>query len=236
MQIFIKPQLPPLVVTSAGQFMVCNSAYEFHDWLTPDIMKNSDGFVICDPTGYLHERYANLFKRSGYAVKTFDTSNLRDSNRYNPFAYVRDNRDVAKLVTAFIGGTSGYRYYGDIKFLAAEVALMSALFGYIANEAPSFERNINSVIETLKYMRADDGRDVFNDENYKHAVDFLFEQLEERDPNCFAVQRYTKFKLTAGHFANTVVNSCIWRLEPFAVDAVKDRFTEDELAFDWILQ
>ena len=229
MQIFIKSQLPALVITSVGQFSICNSAYEAHDWLAPDIIDGADGFVLYDPGDYLLNRYSKVFKRCGYEVKTFDTGNLSQCNKYNPFKYVRDNKDIPKLVTAFIGGTGNYGYPGDIKFRAAEIALLSALFSYVANETLDEERNINSVNEMLMHMKRENGG---WDYDYKHAVDFIFDDLRERDPYCYPVHQYEIFKATIGHQEHIVVDSCIWRLRPFTNDVVKECFSTDELGLD----
>ena len=232
MQIFIRPQLPPLIITSAGQFTVCNSAYEIHEWLTPGTMDISDGFVICDPTGYLLHRYDKIFRRGGYTVKTFDTGNISECSSYNPLAYLRADKDIPKLVTAFIRNTDSFCCPGDIKFRTAETSLLAALFGYVANEIKADELNIGTVIEMLKYMRIDSGWGDYGDYDHKHAVDIIFEDLREHAPYSYPSQRYEDFKMTAWHVANLVVDSCILRLKPFADNSIKDRFSTDELGLD----
>ena len=230
MQVFAKP--PQLIINSADQFIICQNAYEAYNWLTPKVLDKSDGFVLYDPTGYLHRRYSRLFKRSGYAVKTYDTGDLSGCSRYNPFAYVRNNRDIPKLAVAFIGGTECYGYPDEINFRSAEIALLTSLFSCVANEASEEERNIYTVIEMLKYMSDTGIKHYDSDYERKHAIDFVFEEFAETDPHCFYLQQYEFFKEIAGHYENDVVDSCIWRLKPFDTDIAKDSFAKDELEFD----
>jgi type IV secretion system protein VirD4 len=194
-------------------------------------MDKADGFILYDPCDYLLIRYGKEFQRSGYEVKTYDTGNLSQCNKYNPFQYVRDSRDIPKLVTAFLNGTGNHGYAGDITFRAAEVALLNALFGYVAGEAVGEERNIGTVIEMLNHMMYPD-RLLSYDSDYKHAVDFIFEDLAARKPDSYPVNQYEIFKLTIGNQERIAVNSCIWRLKPFTTEAMKECCSADGLGLD----
>lgn len=233
MECFTQPTMMPLVVAESSRFTVCGQAHLMHGWLREPVIVRSDGFVIPDPDGYMLIRYGKYFRRNGYRVKNFDTSNLRISARYNPFSYARSDAGISKLVTAFIAGTTGAGKPGDMRFAATEALLLAALFAYVCNETFDEERNIGSVIELLKHMLPDEGSwRYFNDTDYLHAVDFLFEDLTELSPNCLAAKNYRDFKHVAGTNAGAVTMSCAGRLKPFSSKAMKNYFSKDSLCLD----
>ena len=143
------------------------------------------------------------------------------------FAYIRSEKDILKFVTALIANTKGEGNTVDPFWEKAETLLYQALIGYIWYEAPEEEKNINSLVEMINQMEVRE-----NNENFKNAVDFLFEALEEREPNHFAVRQYKKYKLSAGKTAKSILVSCGARLSPFDIGEVRDLMSTDELELD----
>jgi len=147
--------------------------------------------------------------------------------RYNPFAYIRSEKDILKLVTALIENTKGDGKGGDEFWTKAEKLLYQALIGYIYYEAPPHEQNMNSLVEMINKMEVRE-----DNENFKNSIDYLFEALEERDPQHFALRQYKKYKLAAGKTAKSILISCGARLAPFDIAEVRDLMSEDELELD----
>lgn len=135
----------------------------------------------------------NVFLKSNYRIKIFNTINFKKSMHYNPFAYVHSEKDILKLVTTLIANTKGEGKGGDDFWLKAETLLYTALIGYIHYEAPKEEQNFSTLLEMINAMEVRE-----DDEEFKNAVDMLFDELEEREPEHFAVRQYKKYKLAAG--------------------------------------
>ena len=135
----------------------------------------------------------NALLKNNYRMKIFNTINFKKSMHYNPFAYVHDEKDILKLVTTLIANTKGEGKGGDEFREKFEKLLYSALIGYIHYEAPSEEQNFSTLLEMLNSMEVRE-----EDENFKNAVDMLFDELEAVDPDHFAVRQYKKYKLAAG--------------------------------------
>ena len=233
MGFFKQSVYPGFVAVRGRQIIVSGQGCKVRDWLNPRGLQQADGFVIYDPYGYMYLRYGRLFARGGYRVKTFNAANLRESDRYNPLAYIRRDSDIPKLVSAFITGTKGIGKPGDLRFLSSETLLLSALVGYLIDEALEHERNIGSVIEMLKSMLPeDDDYRYHNDIDRRHAIDFMFEEIEDGTPDCFCVKRYEGFKFNAGSHAGMVAESCAHRLKPFRAPEIRNYFSGDELGLD----
>ena len=165
--------------------------------------------------------------REGYKIKLLNTINFKKSMKYNPFAYIHSEKDILKLVTTLITNTKGEGKSGDDFWVKAETLLYTALIGYIYYEAPEEERNFNTLIE---FINASEVRE--DDENFKNPVDRLFEQLEKKDPDHFAVRQYAKYKLAAGKTAKSILISCGARLAPFDIKELRDLTEYDELELD----
>ena len=135
----------------------------------------------------------NALLKKGYRIKIFNTINFNKSMHYNPFAYIHSEKDILKLVTTLIANTKGEGKGGDEFWEKAEKLLYSALIGYIHYEAPIEEQNFTTLLEMINAMEVRE-----DDEEFKNAVDMLFDELEEKDPNHFAVRQYKKYKLAAG--------------------------------------
>ena len=151
-------------------------------------------FVITDPKGSLIGEVGQLLVRCGYRVKVLNTINFSKSMHYNPFSYLRSEKDILKLVNTIIVNTKGEgAQSGEDFWVKAERLYYTALIGYIYYEAPEEEKNI---ITLLDMINASDTRE--DDEDYKNPVDLMFDRLEEKDPEHFALKQYKKYKLAAG--------------------------------------
>ena len=146
---------------------------------------------------------------------------------YNPFAYVHSEKDILKLVTTLIANTRGDGKGGDPFWEKAETLLYTALIGYIHYEAPVEEQNFSTLIEFINAMEVRE-----DDEEFKNPVDLIFDELEEKDPNHFAVRQYKKFKLSAGKTAKSILVSCGARLAVFDIAEVREITAYDELELD----
>jgi len=187
-------------------------------------------FVVTDPKGQLISETGKLLQRNGYRIRVLNTIDFKSSMRYNPFHYIRSEKDILKFVTALIANTQSEGNSNQDPFwLAAEKLLMQALIGFIWYEAPPEEQNMTSLVDMINMMEVRE-----SDESFKNGVDLTFEALEERDPNHFAVRQYKKFKLSAGKTAKSILISCGARLAPFDIDAVRDLMEDDELELDTI--
>ncbi len=162
-------------------------------WLKPNLMQLHSSYVITDPKGSLVIECGKLLEKAKYKIKILNTINFKKSMKYNPFAYIRSEKDILKLVTTLIANTKGDAKGGDDFWTKAETLLYTALIGLIYYEAPKEEQNFNTLIE---FINSSETRE--DDENFKNGVDLIFEKLEEKDPQHFAVRQYKKYKLAAG--------------------------------------
>lgn len=203
-------------------------------WLKPNLLNcNSKkfpvSFVITDPKGSIVIECGNALLRFGYNIKIFNTINFKKSMHYNPFAYIHSEKDILKLVTALIANTKGDGKAGDEFWTKAETLLYCALIGYIHYEAPVEEQNFSTLIEFLNAMEVRE-----DDEDFQNPVDLMFEALEKKNPNHFAVRQYKKYLLAAGKTAKSILISCGARLAPFDIQEVRDVTAYDELQLDTI--
>ena len=132
-------------------------------------------------------------KKNGYKIRIFNTINFKKSMHYNPFTYIRGEKDILKIVSTLMANTKGEGKSGDEFWDKAERLLYTALIGYIYYEAPKEEQNFSTLLEMINAMEVRE-----DDEEFKNAVDLMFDELEERDPEHFAVRQYKKYKLAAG--------------------------------------
>ena len=185
-------------------------------------------YVITDPKGTIIVECGKLLVMAGYSVKTLNTINFKKSMHYNPFAYIRSEKDILKLVNTLIINTKGEgEKSGEDFWVKAERLLYQAYIGYIWYEAPEEEKNF---ITLLDMINASEARE--DDENFKSPVDLLFERLEEKDAEHFAVKQYKKYKLAAGKTAKSILISCGARLAPFDIKELRDLMEYDELELD----
>lgn len=201
-------------------------------WLKPNLLQcNSKkfpvSFVITDPKGSIVVECGNALLHFGYNIKIFNTINFKKSMHYNPFAYIHSEKDILKLVTALIANTKGDGKAGDEFWTKAETLLYCALIGYIHYEAPIEEQNFSTLIEFLNAMEVRE-----DDEDFQNPVDLMFEALEKKNPNHFAVRQYKKYLLAAGKTAKSILISCGARLAPFDIQEVREVTAYDELQLD----
>ena len=183
-------------------------------WLKPNLMQMHSSYVVTDPKGTILVECGKMLQRGTpklgkdgkpmkdkhgkviyepYRIKVLNTINFKKSMHYNPFAYIHSEKDILKLVTTLIANTKGEGKAGDDFWVKAETLLYCALIGYIHYEAPVEEQNFSTLIEMINSMEVRE-----DDEEYKNAVDLMFDELESRDPRHFAVRQYKKYKLAAG--------------------------------------
>ena len=196
-------------------------------WLKPNLMQCHSSYVVTDPKGSIVIECGKLLLREGYKVKILNTINFKKSMHYNPFAYIRSEKDILKLVTTLIANTKGEGKAGDDFWVKAETLLYTALIAYIYYEAPEDEQNFTTLIE---FINASEVRE--DDEEFKNNVDLMFDRLEEKDPQHFAVRQYKKYKLAAGKTAKSILISCGARLAPFDIKELRELTAYDELELD----
>ena len=217
-------------------------------WLKPNLMQMHSSYVVTDPKGTILVECGKMLQRGApklgkdgkpmkdkhgkviyepYRIKVLNTINFKKSMHYNPFAYIHSEKDILKLVTTLIANTKGEGKAGDDFWVKAETLLYCALIGYIHYEAPVEEQNFSTLIEFLNAMEVRE-----DDEEFQNPVDLMFEALEKKKPNHFAVRQYKKYKLAAGKTAKSILISCGARLAPFDIQEVRDVTAYDELQLD----
>lgn len=199
-------------------------------FIKPSLMQMHSSYVVTDPKGTLIVECGQMLIDGGYVVKTLNTINFTKSMHYNPFAYIRSERDILKLVNTIIANTKGEGEKATEDFwVKSERLLYCALIGYIWYEAPEEEQNFSTLLD---FINASETRE--DDENFKNAVDLLFDELEEKDPTHFAVRQYKKYKLAAGKTAKSILISCGARLAPFDIQELRDLTAYDEMDLESI--
>ena len=196
-------------------------------FIKPNLMQLHSSYVVTDPKGSIAVECGKLMLRNGYKVKIFNSINFKKSHHYNPFAYIRSEKDILKLVTTLIANTKGDGKSGDDFWQKAETLLYTALIGYIHYEAPEEEQNFATLIEFINAMEVRE-----DDETFENNVDLAFKELAQREPNHFAVRQYKKYKLAAGKTAKSINISCGARLAPFDIQELREITMYDELELD----
>ena len=187
-------------------------------------------FVITDPKGSLIGEVGQLLIRSSYRVKVLNTINFSKSMKYNPFRYLHSEKDVLKLVNTLICNTKGEGEKSAEDFwVKSERLFYTALIGYIWQEAPEEEMNFTTLLEMINASEARE-----DDPEFQSPVDLMFERLEERDPDHFAVRQYKKFLLSAGKTRSSILISAGARMAPFDIREVRELMEDDELELDTI--
>ena len=197
-------------------------------FVKPNLMQMHSSYVVTDPKGTVLVECGKMLKRGKYKIKVLNTINFAKSMHYNPFAYLRSEKDILKLVNTIIVNTKGEgQQSGEDFWIKAEKLYYTALIAYIWYEAPEEEQNFAMLIDLIDASEARE-----DDENFKNAVDLLFEELEAENPNHFAVRQYKKYKLAAGKTAKSILISCGARLAPFDIKELRDLMEYDELELD----
>ena len=201
-------------------------------YLKPQLMQMTPNvsYVCTDPKGTIIVECGKMLVNGGYRIKVLNTINFKKSMHYNPFHYIRSEKDILKLVNPIIANTKGEGEKSTEDFwVKAERLLYSALIGYIWYEAPEEEQNFSTLLE---FINASETRE--DDEEFKNAVDELFEELEAENPEHFAVRQYRKYKLAAGKTAKSILISCGARLAPFDIQELREIMSYDEMELDMI--
>ena len=220
-------------------------------FVKPSVMQMNCSMVITDPKGTLIEecgkmlakgppkkdKNGNIMKdKSGkvvhepYVIKVLNTINFSKSLHYNPFAYIRSEKDILKLVTTIIVNTKGEGEKASEDFwVKAEKLLYTALIAFIWYEEDEEEKNLNTLLDLLNESETRE-----EDETYQNPVDMMFQELEERDPQHFAVRQYKKYKMAAGKTAKSILISCGARLAPFDIAELREIMSYDEMELDKI--
>jgi len=199
-------------------------------FVKPNLMQMHSSYVVTDPKGTVLIEVGKLLQRGGYRIKVLNTINFKKSMRYNPFAYIRSEKDILKLVNTIIANTKGDgEKSGEDFWVKSERLFYSALIGYIHYEAPEDEKNFTTLLEMINASEARE-----DDPEFQSPVDLMFERLEEKDPDHFAVRQYKKFLLSAGKTRSSILISCGARLAPFDIKELRDLMETDEMELDTI--
>ena len=199
-------------------------------FVKPSLMQMHSSYVVTDPKGTVLIECGKLLQRGGYQIKVLNTINFKKSMKYNPFAYLRSEKDILKLVNTIIANTKGDgEKSGEDFWVKAEKLYYTALIGYIWYEAPEDEKNFTTLLEMINASEARE-----DDEDFQNPVDLMFERLEEKDPEHFAVKQYRKYKLAAGKTAKSILISCGARLAPFDIKELRELMETDEMQLDTI--
>ena len=197
-------------------------------YVKPNLMQMHSSYCVTDPKGTIVLECGKMLEDNGYEIKILNTINFKKSMKYNPFAYLRSEKDILKLVQTIIANTKGEgEKAGEDFWVKAEKLYYTALIGYIFYEAPREEKNFATLLDMID---ASEVRE--DDETYMNPIDRLFEALEKKEPTHFAVKQYKKYKLAAGKTAKSILISCGARLAPFDIQELRDLMQEDELELD----
>ena len=197
-------------------------------YVKPNLMQMHSSYCVTDPKGTIVLECGKMLENNGYEIKILNTINFKKSMKYNPFAYIRSEKDILKLVQTIIANTKGEgEKAGEDFWVKAEKLYYTALIGYIFYEAPREEKNFATLLDMID---ASEVRE--DDETYMNPIDRLFEALEKKEPTHFAVKQYKKYKLAAGKTAKSILISCGARLAPFDIRELRDLMKEDELELD----
>ena len=199
-------------------------------FVKPNLMQMHSSYVVTDPKGTVLVECGKLLQRGGYRIKVLNTINFKKSMKYNPFAYLRSEKDILKLVNTLIANTKGDgEKAGEDFWVKSERLFYCALIGYIWYEAPEEEKNFTTLLEMINASEARE-----DDPEFQSPVDLMFERLEEKDPEHFAVRQYKKFLLSAGKTRSSILISCGARLAPFDIKELRDLMETDEMELDTI--
>ena len=193
----------------------------------PNLMQMFGSYIVTDPKGTVIYETGSLLKKAGYKIKVLNTIDFKRSMHFNPFSYIRSETDIMKVVDAFVAGTTTGKQQGEQFWIDAEKLLYNALIAYIMREGLKDEQNFATMLSMVNAMEIRD-----DDDDFKNAVDFMFDELEEKDPECYAVLQYKKFKQAAGKTAKSIMISVGARLARFDIPEVREIMSFDEMELD----
>lgn len=227
----MKPKMPEFSLNRNKHVLVYggSGSGKTFGFVKPNMMQLHSSLVVTDPKGTLLPETGNLFEKKGWRIKVLDTVDLKNSMHYNPFAYIREPKDILTLANTLQKNLKpeGSGQPADPFFDQAALLWLQAIIGYLWYEAPPEEQNIPTVLE---FLEADEVRE--DDETYKNAVDMLFEELEAKNPQHFAVKQRRKYKQSAGKTAKSVLITLGASMAPFDIPEVRELVSDDELEID----
>ncbi|WP_347814373.1 VirD4-like conjugal transfer protein, CD1115 family [Alkalihalobacillus sp. LMS39] len=191
----------------------------------PNLLQMNASFVVTDPKGTIVNEVGMALKNVGkYKIKIFNTTNFNKSMKYNPLSYVKTEQDILKLVETIISNTTNEDSQSESFWVNTEKLLYQAYLSLIISKFPKEEQHLGTLIDLISYSNVKE-----EDEEYKNAVDYLFEELEMEDKEHFAVKQYKAYKLAAGKTAKSILISCATRLAPLNIPAVRDLLSKNEI-------
>ncbi len=194
----------------------------------PNLMQLNCSYVFTDPKGTVLEECGYLLKKFGYKIKVLNTVDFSKSMKYNPFAYIKSETDIMKVVDALIEGTTVIKSTNQDPFwIDAERLLYNALIGYIMEVGDKEEQNFSTLLDMVNAMEIHE-----DDDKFKNAVDYMFEELQKKKPDNYAVLQWVKFKQAAGKTVRSIMIMVGARLSRFDIKAVRDVMATDELKLD----
>lgn len=197
-------------------------------FVKPQLMQMHSSYIVTEPKGVLPMECGKMLHDNGYEIRVFNTVDFKRSMHYNPFAYIKKEEDILKLVEALVQNTSSPGEKADF-WVKAERLLYQALIAYIWYECKPAEKNFSTLLYLLNNMEASE-----EDESFVSPIDILFEELETKSPMHFAVLQYKKYKKAAGKTAKSILISCGARLAPFDIEAIREITSFDEMDFESI--
>ena len=202
-----------------------SGAAKTRSFVLPNILTANTNYVITDPKSEVLLATGGYLKEQGYDVRVLNLVNLEQSDGYNPFRYLRDEKDVLKLVNNLIQSTTPKgSHESDPFWTKAETALLQAIILMLFQEAPEYEQNFSMVMRVLEYAEVRE-----EDEGHVSPLDLLFEAIERRKPDSVAVRQYKVFKLAAGKTAKSILVSTAVRLAPFNLPQIQALTDHDDM-------
>lgn len=202
-----------------------SGAAKTRSFVLPNILTANTNYVITDPKSEVLLATGGYLKEQGYDVRVLNLVNLEQSDGYNPFCYLRDEKDVLKLVNNLIQSTTPKgSHESDPFWTKAETALLQAIILMLFQEAPEYEQNFSMVMRVLEYAEVRE-----EDEGHVSPLDLLFESIERRKPDSVAVRQYKVFKLAAGKTAKSILVSTAVRLAPFNLPQIQALTDHDDM-------
>ena len=207
-----------------------SGAAKTRSYVKPNILEANTNYVITDPKSEVLLATGGYLKSQGYDIRVLNLVNLAESDGYNPFRYIRDEKDALKLVNNLIQATTPKgSHESDPFWTKAETALLQAIILMLWQEAPEYEQNFSMVMRVLEYAEVKE-----EDEEYVSPLDLLFQAMEREKPDSVAVRQYKVFKLAAGKTAKSILISCGARLAPFDIAELRELMSYDEMELDTI--
>ena len=202
-----------------------SGAAKTRSYVKPNILEANTNYVITDPKSEVLLATGGWLKSQGYDIRVLNLVNLEQSDGYNPFRYLRDEKDALRLVNNLIQATTPKNSHeSDPFWTKAETALLQAIILMLFQEAPEYEQNFSMVMRVLEYAEVKE-----EDEEYVSPLDLLFQAIERENPNSVAVHQYKVFKMAAGKTSKSILVSTAVRLAPFNLPQIRAITDHDDM-------